>query len=280
MKKLLSIVLTGALALSGGVYCIRNTNDFSAFSFTMGTYEQFGYYIRYYKYEDHVEISGCDKSATEVVIPDEIDGLPVTEIEGSAFNACAKMTSVTIPNSVTEIGHGAFSMCLSLISVTIPDSVTKLDDSAFYCCESLPSITIPNSVKSIGRYAFDECVKLESVTIENPYCDIYDNANTISDTAVIYGYENSTAQGYAEKYNREFVVIDGQTTEEVKGDVNGDNSVTIADAVAILQYLANSDEYALSEQGLKNADVLGDDGVNTEDALQIQKLDAGVIDKL
>ena len=35
----------------------------------------------------------------------------------------------------------------------------------------------------------------------------YDYRYTISDTATIYGYANSTAQAYAEKYSRNFVAI-------------------------------------------------------------------------
>ncbi len=74
---------------------------------------------------------------------------------------------------------------------------------------------------------------------------------------------------------------DTAKTETVYGDTNLDGEVTIADSVAILQYLANSDEYGLSAQALDNADVeLRGNGVNTSDALAIQKLDAKVIETL
>ncbi len=67
----------------------------------------------------------------------------------------------------------------------------------------------------------------------------------------------------------------------VYGDANVDGDVTIADAVAILQYLANSDEYPLLGPALANADCCDvGDGINTEDALAIQKLDAKVINDL
>lgn len=60
---------------------------------------------------------------------------------------------------------------------------------------------------SIENWVFQNCTILESVTINNPNCSIYDSKYTISDTATIYGYENSTAQEYAEKYSRNFVAI-------------------------------------------------------------------------
>ena len=257
--------------------------------------------------------SDCS-SLTSVTIPDSVES-----IENSAFSRCSSLTSVTIPDSVKSIGENAFANCENLKSETISNSLERIQKHAFYKCSSLTSVTVPESVEAIDAVAFYECTSLESITIENPYCDIEDRADTISGTAVIYGHENSTAQFYAEKYGREFRLIEEQptteettttetettttetettttetettttetetttteTTKDLKGDANEDGVVTIADSVAILQYLANSDEYPLSEQGLKNADIVGDgNGVNTNDALQIQKWDAGVIDKL
>lgn len=70
------------------------------------------------------------------------------------------------------------------------------------------------------------------------------------------------------------------SAETVYGDANLDSKVTVADAVAILQHIGNRDKYGLKEQGLKNADVDGEPGVTANDALTIQKLDAGLIDKI
>ncbi|MDE6775588.1 MAG: leucine-rich repeat domain-containing protein, partial [Ruminococcus sp.] len=56
-------------------------------------------------------MSGCDESAEKVVIPSEIDGLPVTGIGDYAFFDCSGLTSVTIPDSVISIGESAFGDC-------------------------------------------------------------------------------------------------------------------------------------------------------------------------
>ena len=80
-------------------------------------------------------VTGCDESATEIVIPE----------------------------GVTEIGEEAFSFCKSLASITIPASVTKIGKCAFYGCQSLTSITIPNSVTEIGEGAFFECQLLAGI---------------------------------------------------------------------------------------------------------------------
>lgn len=61
------------------------------------------------------------------------------------------------------------------------------------------------------------------------------------------------------------------------GDANCDGKVTIADAAAIFQYICNSDNYTLSEEGKINADVNGQSGITPDDGLTIQKVDAGMI---
>ena len=65
----------------------------------------------------------------------------------------------------------------------------------------------------------------------------------------------------------------------VWGDANCDGKVDLTDAVAILSYAANSQKYALTAQGLLNADVVdnGTSGVTGVDALAIQMADAGMI---
>ena len=72
----------------------------------------------------------------------------------------------------------------------------------------------------------------------------------------------------------------GDIEVTLKGDANVDGKVTIADAVAILQSIANQDKYALKPQGKVNGDVDGTTGITANDALTIQKYDAGAIKTL
>lgn len=66
----------------------------------------------------------------------------------------------------------------------------------------------------------------------------------------------------------------------LKGDANEDGEVSLADAVLIMQALSNPDDFALTEQGRKNADVDGDGGVSSVDALEIQKFKIGLASAL
>ena len=63
----------------------------------------------------------------------------------------------------------------------------------------------------------------------------------------------------------------------LKGDTNLDGRVSISDAVAILQYMANSSKYKLAGESLDNADVDGTPGISGKDAAIIQLYDAGLI---
>lgn len=82
-------------------------------------------------YSDHVVVTDCDKTATTVVIPSEVQSLPVTAIAASAFENCDSLSQVTIPDSITSIGAEAFYGCSNLQSATIPSSVNSVGSSAF-----------------------------------------------------------------------------------------------------------------------------------------------------
>ena len=71
--------------------------------------------------DGQVTITDCNEAAQgELVIPAEIEGLPVTSIRNAAFKYCERLTSVTIPDSVTSIGYDAFALCYGLESITLP----------------------------------------------------------------------------------------------------------------------------------------------------------------
>ena len=74
-------------------------------------------------------------------------------IAGSAFQACAGLLSIEIPDSVKSIGDNAFNGCYTMTSIEIPRGVTEIGTGVFSGC-MLSSLTVApeNSVyKSEGN---------------------------------------------------------------------------------------------------------------------------------
>ena len=73
---------------------------------------------------------------------------------------------------------------------------------------------------------------------------------------------------------------DTKTKATLKGDANCDKEVNMADAVLIMQTIANPDKYQLTEQGEANADADDSGDISNKDALTIQKYKLGLIKEL
>lgn len=111
-------------------------------------------WLRYDVEEDHVVITGCDTSVTEVTIPDSINGLPVTVIGDYAFNG-SDITSIKIPDSVTKIGNYAFSMSSGLKTVTLPENLETVGIRAFEMCSALSEVNFPEKLVEFSSCVFE-----------------------------------------------------------------------------------------------------------------------------
>jgi len=112
-----------------------------------------------------VRINAYEGTATEVVVPAEINGLPVTQLQTGAFCDCTHVTSVTLPDTITEIPDDAFHGCSKMTTVHIPSAVTSIGYAAFQGCTKLTSVAIPSGVTYIGGRAFCDCDVLQTVTL-------------------------------------------------------------------------------------------------------------------
>ena len=119
------------------------------------------------------------------------------------------VTDLAIPDDVTSIKPNAFCGYTGS-SVMIPNSVTSIGEYAFSGCSGLTSVTIPNSVTSMGSKVFYGCDNLTALAMLNPECEIYEDKDTLGSPTqtTIYGYIDSTAQDYAEKYGYTFKTLD------------------------------------------------------------------------
>ena len=121
--------------------------------------------VKYTVVNGEVTITGMDSTTGELVIPESIDGNPVTAISVAAFHNNKTLRSVVIPDSVTVIGTAAFYNCSALESVTIGNGVEIIGDRAFVGCKNLKSVTVGDSVTTVGGRAFYGCGNLTDVTL-------------------------------------------------------------------------------------------------------------------
>lgn len=173
-----------------------------------------------------------------------------------------------------------------------------------------------NKIKEIGEWYLSEFennwVTVEFYCMREPDETVYfewiidnidDNMHTVWDRYELEATPSNFKDFASEKLDEEemqlsvfgfgsevFLVPSGYVTDvrfgemmcwwylRLQGDANLDDSATISDSVAILQYIANADEYPLDDVAKANADVYNPgDGITGKDADSIMKFETGVI---
>ena len=159
-----STALVSSISTSHLSASVSDTNSvvtISSVSENQGTYDN----LTYAQYEDHIEIIDCNEAATEVIIPEEINGLPVTYIGDNAFYSCEELVMVKMPDTITSTGVSIFEFCFKLKDVKLSESLTIINYDMFKSCTVLEKITIPNDVKTINECAFSNCENITDVII-------------------------------------------------------------------------------------------------------------------
>jgi hypothetical protein len=103
----------------------------------------------------------------DLVIPETIDGKPVTSIGKRAFFSRWKLKSVSLPSGLTSVEPLAFANCRNLTCVNIPSGVTTIGSRAFHYCENLSDLRISFGVKTIGASAFARCAFARCGSLKN-----------------------------------------------------------------------------------------------------------------
>lgn len=168
-----------------------------------------------YKVSDNgiIITSNDDKTTGDIVIPSEIDGLPVTAIGREQFYGFRDVTSITIPATVTDIDISTFSTCSELEKFIvdennqyyssdehgvlfdkskskllrypvgsaaeeyiIPDGVTVIGEESFARAKKLKEVKISNTVKTIEASAFLVTWELERIVIPDSVTKLTGNA--------------------------------------------------------------------------------------------------------
>lgn len=238
----------------------------------------------------------------EISIPSNLTG-----IQDNTFDTCTNLKCIRIPKSVSEIGENAFYGCDGICKIEveegnlyydsrencnaiirtednvlirgcrntkIPSNVVEIDSLAFIGCCSLDSITIPESVTRIGCLAFYECYGLKRIIIPKSVECIDELAFNGCYNMNLLGSLDSYAATYAKENNIHFIPL--ESLNNIIGDVDGNGTITAADALGILKYIAGLQ--TITDAGLLSvADVNGDSCITANDALDILKKIAGLI---
>lgn len=145
----------------------------------------------------------------DVVIPDLLDGLPVTGF-GTVFSpalAGTAITSISEGLNIASIANNAFRNCTSLTNATL--YVSTIAAGAFYGCSALVEVQLPNAKAFptlVGSsYAFRDCPSLTSAFFEQNAPA--ETANVFLNSTNVSVYVTSpTATGWGATWNGRPVV--------------------------------------------------------------------------
>ncbi|NLI21630.1 MAG: leucine-rich repeat protein [Clostridiales bacterium] len=146
-------------------------------------------------------ITACYDFATDVVLPDSLDGRPVVALRGDVSGAGVKWFSpalerVTLPEGLTALPEGALTgykelsdvrigsrlsqigdralKDTSITAVELPEGLAAIGEQAFFGTY-LQSVTLPDSLTSIGREAFAQS-QIDAVTLPRGLTSLGDRA--------------------------------------------------------------------------------------------------------
>ena len=150
---------------------------------------------------------------------DFADNSLLLKIREDAFNECASLAYIKIPESVIDIGDRAFYRCKSLSRIEfpktlerigkeafyfcgmeelhLPESLEVLEESAFFKCTKLTEVCLPESIRYIGKWVFHGCNRLR--TLEIRHDPEYIGPWIINKSAKIRCYQGSKVDAYCQE---------------------------------------------------------------------------------
>ncbi len=113
----------------------------------------------YALYPDHAKLIKYEGTDKELIIPDSVEKLPVTEISHSPFASTGfqksgsreTIASLTIENPDITLRHVDFS---GIRKIYLPKGMTAIPNYAFNHADRVEEVIIPDTVTTIGYHAF------------------------------------------------------------------------------------------------------------------------------
>ena len=203
-RKVLSIILSLIITIS-----LFSGLDISSFAEENDILNQLIYEI----VDDEVIITSCyDSISGDIVIPDTIEGYPVTEIADAAFLDCCELETVLIPKTVKTIAAYAFSGCTGITAFVVDESnryystdeygvLFNTKNKSLMCYPAANSRTeysIPSHIKVVEEGAFSWCNNLETIVIPASVVDMLSSLSYCENLKAIVVDENNTEYSSAD----------------------------------------------------------------------------------
>ncbi len=115
-----------------------------------------------------VNLTGYRGTDADLVIPGEINGLPVVDVQGEIEDN-ATLRSVTFPGSARDLDFIAFENCRALQTVTVCEGTVSLQVCLFENCPALETVSIPATMLELLCGA-EHCPAFRGFTVsaDNP----------------------------------------------------------------------------------------------------------------
>ena len=172
-----------------------------------------------------------DRQADDLDIQFEAGACPVVAIAPRAFEGCAALRRVILPESLRQIGEMAFSGCSHLRLLTIPGGVQRVGTLAFAKCSQLERVRIEPGVVQLGPSCYSKCAALKRVEMPASVTQIGGGAFFgCSKELRLYGAEDAPAAQYARLNGLTFDFQSWKDDEELVLREEEDGTLTVLGA--------------------------------------------------
>ncbi len=111
-----------------------------------------------------IESLTVDPENTSVIIQDDM----LYSADGKTLVYCVpqKSGNVTVKEGTESIGESAFSGCAKITGISLPESMSKLENYSFEGCTSLTKLELPANVENLNAYTFKNCTSLKELVVK------------------------------------------------------------------------------------------------------------------
>ncbi len=159
--------------------------------------------ILYSVNDGEITLTHYEGDGENIVVPSQINGVPVTKIGEGAFMYSPTLKSVSIPACVTSIHTSAFAGCVNLKEIKVDDKNEKFksdggvlysrDGDYLIACPAgkTGEFKVPEGVLALSPDAFNMCVGITKVTLSSTVELVPPTAFTSCEGLTAFSLENS-----------------------------------------------------------------------------------------